>query len=94
MENLNNLITMEPISSTMALINSNYSLNITVGMVNAQSLKSKEWNILEYIEERNLDVFNIRNVAERWRWAFSMVYSSELNRNGLKFMWSNRRNKK
>ena len=75
----------------MALATSNHKLNIRVGMGNAESLKANELSILEHIKERNLDISVIsemflKNEGEFLVWCMG----SDLNRNGLRFMWSNR----
>ena len=79
----------------ITLVNSNYNLNIRVGMVNAQSFKPKELSIFEFLKERNLDIWVL---SETWLQgedeSLAWCMGSELNRNWLYFMQSKKRNKK
>ena len=91
----NNLIRTEVISSTVALVNSRYHLNIRVGTVNAPALKPQELCTLENIKERNL---GFRLISETWLKdvgeSLAWYIGSELNINRLRFMWPNRKNKR
>ena len=65
--NLNNLITIKPISPTMALVNSNYNLKIRVRMVNTPLLRPKEQKELHFrVHKGKVPRYlgNIRNVAQ------------------------------